>query len=189
MNVQQYAGMTVSDLTAALLDRGWQKLGSGAAAFCFGKMGSGRVVKIVCGDTGQEAAVDLFEAHPEIAAFPRVYSWAWLAEPGCFAVEMERLREQPDSYVDDDGRIRIFRSEARTYGPMDELLGDEAAALIRERAAELGEEIDLHADNLMLREDGTVVAVDPFYVSASHALKDSVEAVIECHSTPEAAHA
>lgn len=183
MNVKQFEGLTCAEATARLLDRGWQKLGSGAAAYCFGKRGSGRVVKIVCGDRGQEAAVALFLQHPNEPSFPRIYSRADLAEKGCFIVEMERLREQPwnGTYGLPDNRMKIERSQTQRGGPLDRLLGSRAADLIRSEAEKIGEGIDLHADNLMLRKDGTLVAVDPLYVRANYQTRDKVRDTLFNH--------
>lgn len=174
MNVAQYAGWTPEAVAASLTDRGWHQLGSGAAAFCFGKQGSGRVVKIVCGDRGQAAAMELFTDHHDVAAFPRIYSKADLCGDNCFVVEMERLKEQPLNGYANVVRYRIGRAEAMSPGPMEAVIGERAAELIRVKAAEIGEGIDLHADNLMLRKDGSVVAVDPFYVATNHKTQNAV---------------
>jgi hypothetical protein len=168
VNVTQFEGWKVGDVCAALLERGWKNLGKGQTTWCFGKRGSGRVVKVVCGDEGQRRAIELFRENQDVEAFPRLYSAAELAE-GCFVYEMERLQEQT-------GDFDLVRVEWRCHESLVEVFGPDVAALLESVAEDLNTGVDLHDENIMLRKDGTLVAVDPFYIGSNKAAKGEVVA-------------
>src|SRR5437868_7214023 len=73
---------------AALYEEGFEYLGGGACAAAFGHRLTGRVVKLVRGDSGHFDAVVMFRRWPAIKAFPRIYGLVTLSE-GAFAYETE----------------------------------------------------------------------------------------------------
>lgn len=139
---------TLIEAKTALYEEGFEYLGGGACAAAFGHHPTGRVVKLVCGDSGHLLAVETFQRFSRIKAFPRIYGLVTLAE-GAFAYETEWCLES-DAYYADGWSSRTGR------------------ALDRLSEARWGCE-DFHEHNIMERPDGDIVIVDPFHEGDSSA--------------------
>lgn len=172
MNAPYYVGPNLPvrpnacphDVVKRLRSLGFEPLGSGCCAFAYGR--GERVVKIVCGDTGHRAAVDLFAANPDVIGFPDIYGIVDLADD-CFAYEMERL-------VGGGHSEGFYAFEARAYLDNGEAWDNEWA--IEQFIDNFDEEtleilidgapvefMDLHSGNVMARECGQPVIIDPFH--------------------------
>ena len=176
---------TVSHVAALLKAHGFSPLGSGMDAHAYGR--EDRVIKLVCGNLGHRAAVELFHAHPEVDGFPIIYGDIVDLKDGCFAYEIELLypSEEPLDGCSPSELELLYPSE----GPLDgcspseledalegfetrdgvaewliENIGEDAMRLLAEHS--MTDWIDLHEDNRMMRRCGQIVALDPFHTGS-----------------------
>lgn len=149
---------------------GFRYLGSGMCAYAYGR--GQRVVKIVCGDSGHRAAVDLFAAYPEVDAFPIIYGLVDLGED-CFAYETELLEQgfgsegfeaqSARSYLDAldaDEEPEFYHYGAEVFI---ETFDRDTLELVLDGCPPEVSFIDLHSGNVMARSDGSPVIVDPYH--------------------------
>lgn len=148
-------GRTILQTKKALKDDGFKLLGMGMHQAALSKPCGRRVVKLAAGrTTGGWDAVQMFMAHPEIEAFPRIYGVAQMKD-GAWAVEMERLKSDDDELFGEE--ISGHRDELDWVDIADSWGADVADAFDEH----WGGYIDLHSQNWMLRGD-TAVIIDPF---------------------------
>lgn len=173
MNAPYYTGPNLPvrpnacphDVVKRLKGLGFKPLGSGACAFAYGR--GDRVVKIVCGDTGHRAAVDLFAANPDVIAFPTIYGVVDLADD-CFAYEMELLESGPggEGFHAYNARAYLAHGCSEDEWAIEgfiETFDEETLEILIDGSPPEVDFMDLHPGNVMARPCGQPVIIDPYH--------------------------